>query len=253
MHFYGRNAKPSAQIEVKNSLRKRPLSLLSEVQPSGPNASSPGSYKPAAMAKRKHKKITPADEPEPGTRRSPRRAPTAGQRAALAPAAHAAPPTTPAATPTGPFQSPVEAAGDMQRLAKARAGLMSPEERQELYGLVAATMEALTRDEATKQKKADDRASEHAAKKRRAAAASAPDAVSKSNTTHLRIAVYRRSRQHGCVESSPHRLICTQPGRRRARRGRRHPRTPTLRCGGQSVRFFTSRGVPPAGVDQVLP
>ena len=85
MHFYGRNAKPSAQIEVKNSLRKRPLSLLSEVQPSGPNASSPGSYKPAAMAKRKHKKITPADEPEPGTRRSPRRAPTAGQRAAPAP------------------------------------------------------------------------------------------------------------------------------------------------------------------------
>ena len=37
---------------------------------------------------------------------------------------------------------------------------MSPEERQELYGLVAATMEALTRDEATKQKKADDRATE---------------------------------------------------------------------------------------------
>ena len=112
------------------------------------------------MAKRKHKKITPADEPEPGTRRSPRRAPTAAS------AVQAPPPTTPAAPPpNGPFQSPVEAAGDMKRLAKARAGLMSPEERQELYGLVAATMEALTRDEQTKQKKADDKASEHAAKK----------------------------------------------------------------------------------------
>ena len=193
------------------------------------------------MAKRKHKKITPAEAPPPE--------PAPGNRSATRRRA----PTTPAATPAAPLQSPVEATSSIKRLTKARAGLMSPEERQELYGLVAATMEALTRDEATKQKKADDRASEHAAKKRRAAAASAPDAVYKSNTTHLRIVVYRRSRQHGCVESSPHRLICTQPGRRRARRGRRHPRTPTLRRGGQSVRFFTSRGVSPAGVDQVLP
>ena len=130
------------------------------------------------MAKRKHKKITPAEaeapaEPEPGTtaRRGARR-----RRSGAAPATEAPPPTTPAATPTGPFQSPVEAAGDMKRLAKARAGLMSPEERQDLYGLVAATMEALTRDEATKQKKADDRASEHAAKKRRAEKAAVPDA-----------------------------------------------------------------------------
>jgi hypothetical protein len=122
------------------------------------------------MAKRKHKKITPADEPEPGTRRSPRRAPTAAS------AVQAPPPTTPAAPPTAPLQSPVEATSSVKRIAKARAGLMSPEERQELYGLVAATMEALTRDEATKQKKADDRASEHAAKKRRAAKASIPDA-----------------------------------------------------------------------------
>ena len=122
------------------------------------------------MAKRKHKKITPADEPEPGTRRSPRRAPTAAS------AVQAPPPTTPAVPPTAPLQSPVEATSSVKRIAKARAGLMSPEERQELYGLVAATMEALTRDEATKQKKADDRASEHAAKKRRAAKASIPDA-----------------------------------------------------------------------------
>ena len=199
------------------------------------------------MAKRKHKKITPADEPEPGTRRSPRRAPTAAS------AVQAPPPTTPAVPPTAPLQSPVEATSSVKRLAKARAGLMSPEERQELYGLVAATMEALTRDEATKQKKADDRASEHAAKKRRAAAASAHEAVYKSNTTHLRIAVYRRSRQHGRVESSPHRLICTQPGRRRARRGRRHPRPTPIRGGLTSVCFFTSRGVPAAGFDQVLP
>ena len=129
------------------------------------------------MAKRKHKKITPAGEPEPGTRRSPRRAPTAVQRApgGAAPAPEPTP-TTPAATPAVPLQSPVEATSSVKRLAKARAGLMSPEERQELYGLVAATMEALTRDEATKQKKADDRASEHAAKKRRAAKASIPDA-----------------------------------------------------------------------------
>ena len=112
------------------------------------------------MAKRKHKKITPAEEapaePEPGTtaRRGARRRRSGTAPGGAAPApVQAPPPTTPGATPTGPFQSPVEAASDMQRLAKARAGHMSPEERQELYGLVAATMEALTRDEATKQKK----------------------------------------------------------------------------------------------------
>ena len=114
------------------------------------------------MAKRKHKKITPAEteapaEPEPGTtaRRGARRrrSGTAPGGAAPAPVT-APPPTPPGAPPTGPFQSPVEAASDMQRLAKARAGLMSPEERQELYGLVAATMEALTRDEQTKQRRA---------------------------------------------------------------------------------------------------
>ena len=66
----------------------------------------------------------------------------------------APPPTTPAAPPTtAPLQSPVEATSSVKRLAKARAGLMSPEERQELYGLVAATMEALTRDEADEAEK----------------------------------------------------------------------------------------------------
>ena len=117
------------------------------------------------MAKRKHKKITPAEapppEPAPGNHRSATR-----RRA----------PTTPAATPAVPLQSPVEATSSVKRIAKARAGLMSPEERQELYGLVAATMEALTRDEQTKQRRADDRASEHAAKKRRAEKAAVPDA-----------------------------------------------------------------------------
>ena len=103
-------------------------------------------------------------------------------------------PTTPAAPPpNGPFQSPVEAAGDMKRLAKARAGLMSPEERQELYGLVAATMEALTRDEATKQKKADDRASEHAAKKRRAEKAAVPDAGARASRAAASSAAYPTS------------------------------------------------------------
>lgn len=48
----------------------------------------------------------------------------------------------------------------MQRLSETRAGLMSPEERQDLYGLVAATMEALTRDEHTKQQEADGRGQE---------------------------------------------------------------------------------------------
>ena len=170
------------------------------------------------MAKRKHKKITPADEPEPGTRRSPRRAQPAGQRApggaaagqrapggAAPPPAHAPPPepapgnhrsatrrrapTTPAPRPTAPLQSPVEAAGDMKRLAKARAGLMSPEERQDLYGLVAATMEALTRDEQTKQRRADDRASD----------AHADDCVADDGTLHsgavLHVGLVRQARR----------------------------------------------------------
>lgn len=108
------------------------------------------------MAKRKHKKITAE----------------ATQDGAAAPL----PPTTPAARAQPPPQTPVEATSSMQRLSETRAGLMSPEERQDLYGLVAATMEALTRDEHTKQQEADGRADAHAAKKRKAAAASAPDA-----------------------------------------------------------------------------
>ena len=97
--------------------------------------------------------------------------------------------------------------------------------------MVAATMEALTRDEATKQKRRTTARASMQPKKRRAAAASAPDAVPNQIQ---RTFEFQHTVDLASTAASNHRssVDLHTAGRRRARRGRRHPRTPT--CSGQS-------------------
>ena len=171
------------------------------------------------MAKRKHKKITPAEkrrlnnrEPAPAAARETAVRTRTGARAYASRGAAAGTcagqpqhdarrraPTTPAATPTGPSSRPSKRQATCS-LAKARAGLMSPEERQELYGLVAATMEALN----------PRRANEAEARRRPRVRARGQEATSGKGRS---------------------------AGRWRTRGGRRHPRPITLCRGVQGLRF----------------